>query len=186
MLNPLLPQRAKITDVRLEAPQVKVLTLKPRKEMIFEAGQFLELSLPGVGEAPFAFCSSQYNSNEFQIAVQEKGVVTSALFHKNQDSYVGVRGPYGRGFPLEKLIHKNLVIIAGGIGLAPLRSVILSILHHRSIYKKVQLLYGTKCEEHRIFEKEFPSWQKQGIDVKVTLDQCQPQWKGNIELLPPY
>lgn len=183
MFNPFLPQKAKIIDVYLDAPQVKVFTLKPEKKTIFEAGQFLELSIPKVGEAPFAFCSSQYNGKQFQIAVQEKGIVTSALFHKHQGDYVGVRGPYGHGFPLKKLVHKNLLIVAGGIGLAPLRSVILSILHRRASYKKVQLFYGTKCEEYRIFEKEFPSWQKQEIDVKVTLDQCQLQWKGDIGVI---
>jgi len=72
MLNPLLPQRAKITDVRLEAPQVKVLTLKPRKEMIFEAGQFLELSLPGVGEAPLPFAQANITVMNFKLQFKKK------------------------------------------------------------------------------------------------------------------
>lgn len=183
MHNPFLPQKAKITNVYKEAPNIKVFTLAPEKEITFQAGQFLEISLPGVGEAPLAPCSSQYKTRKLQIAVQEKGVLTQSLFRLKEGSCVGIRGPYGRGFPLEKATIHNLLIVAGGIGLAPLRSVICSILDRRSSYKKVTIFYGTRCEEFRIFEKEFPAWQKRGIEIKITLDQCLPEWKGDIGVI---
>lgn len=183
MHNPFLPQKAKIINIYNDAPGVKVFTLEPEKEIFFTAGQFLELSLPKVGEAPFAFCSSQYNSKSFQITVQEKGVLTYSLFRLKKRARVGVRGPFGRGFPLEKVRSQNLLIVAGGIGLAPLRSVIKSIIERRRVYKKVMLFYGTRCEEYRIFEREFPYWQKEGIQVKVTLDQCEPHWQGDIGVI---
>lgn len=183
MHNPFLPQKAKIINIYEDAPGVKVFTLEPSEKIGFQAGQFLEVSLPQVGEAPFAFCSSQYNPKKIQIAVQKKGVLTHSLFQLKKGDWIGVRGPYGQGFPLKECIRKNLLIVAGGIGLAPLRSVVKSIIDRRKTYKKVLVFYGTRCEEYRIFEKEFPFWRKKGIDVKVTLDQCQPEWKGDIGVI---
>jgi len=183
MKNDLIPQKAKILNVYRDAPNVKVFTIKSEKAIHFTTGQFTEVSLPGVGEAPFAFCSSQYDSKQFQITVQEKGILTDSLFKLKKGDLIGVRGPYGQGFPLEKVSQKNLLIVAGGIGLAPLRSVIKSIISKRRAYRQVQLFYGTRCEEYRIFEKEFPVWRKNKIDVRVTLDQCQPRWRGNVGVI---
>lgn len=183
MRNDLLPQKAKIVAVRREAPNVKVFTLKPERRFVFQAGQFINLAVPGVGEAPFAFCSSQYNHYQFQIAVQEKGVLTNFLFGLKKGAQVGVRGPFGRGFPLERASQKNLLIVAGGVGIAPLRSVVTSIIERREVYRKVQFFYGTRCEEYRIFESEFPRWRQKKIDLEVTLDQCQPQWHGDLGVI---
>lgn len=180
MINPFLPQRAKIINIYQDAPGTKVFTIKPRKEINFQAGQFLEISLPEIGEAPFAFCSSQYQNKKFKIAVQEKGGLTASLFKLKEGDEVAVRGPFGQGFELEKFSRKNILLIAGGIGLAPLRSVIASIIDQRKNYKKVQLFYGTRCAELRIFEKEFCDWEKNNIEIRVTLDQCDLKWHGDI------
>ncbi len=183
MRNDLLPQKARIIAVRREAPNVKVFTLKPERRLIFGAGQFVTLAIPEIGEAPFAPCSSQYQHHEFQIAVQEKGILTQFLFGLKKGRELGVRGPFGRGFPLERATQKNLLIVAGGIGIAPLRSVILSIIERRAAYQKVQIFYGTRCEEYRVFENEFSRWQQKHITIAVTLDQCLPQWHGDLGVI---
>lgn len=179
MLNPFITQKAKITNLNQDSPQVKIFTLKPEKKISFDAGQFIEISLPKIGEAPFAFCSSQYNPETFQVAIQKKGILTNSLFNLKKNEFVHLRGPYGHGFPLEKFKNHDLLLISGGIGLAPIRSVIRSIIDRRKDYKKVTIFYGTKCEESRIFENEFPIWEKQNIHIKVTLNQCQPKWQGD-------
>jgi len=183
MRNPFLPQTAKIIDIYPDAPGTKIFIIKPREKMNFHAGQFLEVSLPKIGEAPFAFCSSQYQNQKFKITVQQKGVLTESLFKLKKGSALGIRGPFGRGFPMQKLLHKNILLVAGGIGLAPLRSVIASIIDRRASYKKIQVFYGTRCSELRIFEKEFPDWEKNNIEIKVTLDQCDLKWHGDIGVI---
>lgn len=183
MRNDFLPYKAKIIHIYRDAPNVKIFTFKPTKEFTFQAGQFIELAVPQIGEAPFALCSSQYETEKFQVTIQEKGAVTRGISQLNKGASVGIRGPFGQGFPLDSGINRNILIVAGGIGLAPLRSVIKSILDKREAYQDIQILYGTRCEEYRIFEREFPYWRKKKIELQVTLDQCKPQWKGNIGVI---
>lgn len=179
-----------ITGIENQNSLVKLFTLKPedRKDIkcstddkkiikCWWPGQFIALSIPGFGEAPFAICSSPNPCSEFQVCVQKKGELTSKLFSMSIGDEIYFRGPYGNGFPVSKLSKRNLLLIAGGLGLAPLRPLIQAIINHPSEFEKVQLFSGCREEKMLLFKKEYKNWAK-NIELNLTLDIANENWNG--------
>lgn len=184
-----------ITDIEEQSPTVRLFTMKAddtkniqcaqdenRLAKCWWPGQFLILSVSGFGEAPFAICSSPSPCGEFQVCVQKKGVVTSKLFTLGIGSYVSFRGPYGNGFPLSKIKGRNILLISGGLGLAPLRPLIQLINRQPAEFKSVQLLSGSREERFMLFKKEYKLWQKY-IETDFTLDIANENWNGNVGMI---
>lgn len=147
-------------------------------------GQFVEISVMGIGEAPISISSSPTRDSTFQLAVRNVGNVTAALHGLKKGSTVGIRGPFGNGFPLEALEGKDLLLIAGGIGLFPLRSLIQYTLDSRGAFGRVSLLFGTRSPAERLFIDELATWSHSpDIEFHETVDRGDETWKGNVGVI---
>ena len=134
-------------------------------------GQFVQLWVPGVGEAPISVCSGAVDT-KLELCVHRIGRVTNALFNLNEGDWVGVRGPYGTGFPLETYKGKNLVLIAGGLGIAPIRSLLQYILSHREEFGRVIVIYGMRHSSLLLFRQEFKWYLRRGdLEVYVAAEE---------------
>jgi NAD(P)H-flavin reductase len=148
-------------------------------------GQFVEVTVPGVGEAPISVSSSPDKADAFELVVRRAGRVTAAMHGLKSGAKLGIRGPYGTHFPVDGALKgRDVVFLAGGIGLAPLRSAIQYVLNHRGDYGKVTVLYGTKTPPERLFVDELAAWAKRG-DMKYleTVDRGDSTWTGNVGVI---
>lgn len=154
-------------------------------------GQFVQLSMFGLGEAPISVSSSPTagDGDIFEICVRRAGTFTEALHHLEKGDTLGVRGPYGNGFPIDRMKANDLLLVAGGLGLVPLRSLINYVMDRREEFGNVMILLGCKTPGDRLFLDEIEKW-KQASDTgyACTVDQADPDWKGNVgvitELIP--
>ncbi len=152
-------------------------------------GQFFMAGLPGYGEAPFSISSPPDGTNRFELCIRSVGNLTRAIHRLTKGDRLWIRGPYGRGFPVEEMKNKNILFIAGGIGIVPMRSLIKTVLADKDSYGHLTLLYGIKGPDDMLFEGEMKEWAEQGLDCRVTVDRPQPGWKGHVgvvtTLIPP-
>jgi len=148
-------------------------------------GQFAEISIPGIGEAPISISSAPTSEKNFQMVIRNVGAVTNALHGLEIGDCVGIRGPFGTSFPMNNLKGKNLLFITGGIGLVPARSAILYSLQHRSDYKDVYILFGCKDPSQRLFTDEMAQWEKRpDVIFHESVDRADGHdWKGNIGVI---
>ena len=184
--NPYLPQLARIERITKETDTVKTFRLKFLKRKIknyfvFIPGQFIQVSVFGIGEAPISLSSFPFDMEFFEFSVRNVGNVTNALFELKEGDTIGIRGPYGNGYPIKKFMHKNVVMVAGGIGFPPLKSLIEYILDRRDDFGDLWLLYGAKDPTDIVFKKSLKEWKKQKkFKVLVTVDKSDNKWKGNV------
>lgn len=188
----LIPVVGVITDIRKDTPDVKTFRLvtpdgvKPFEHM---PGQCAMLSIPGVGEAMFSITSSPTNTEFMEFSIKKCGCLTSWLHQIEVGQQVTVRGPYGNGFPVETAFKgKNLLFIAGGIGLAPLRSVINYVRSHREDYGTVDIVYGSRSMDDLVDFKEIQEeWKNEkDFNVYLTIDRPQDGWDGHVGFVPAY
>lgn len=149
-----------------------------------EPGQFVEVSLFGVGESPISVCSSPTQQGSFELCVRKIGKLTSTLHRLEPGDEVGIRGPFGKGFPVSILEGNDLIMIAGGLGLAPLRSLINYVIDNRRDFGKVSILLGCNTPKSILFGDEIDQWMRR-VDVtfQCTVDRSDPDWKGNIGVI---
>ena len=156
-----------------------------REEFTFESGQFGLCSVFGVGEAPFAISSSPTRRDRLEIAVLRIGKVTNALHRLGVGAEIGFRGPYGNSFPLDFLQGKNLVFVAGGIGLSPLRSLIWNVIDNRDKYEKVDIIYGARNPADLCFKYDLDTWGKdKTVNMATTVDKGDESWTGRVGFVP--
>ena len=190
--EPLIPKVCVITDIRQDTPDVKtfrVLTLDGEKPFIHKPGQCAMLSMPGVGEALFSITSSPTNKDYVEFSIKKCGCVTSWLHAAEVGQQITVRGPYGNGFPVEtEFKGQDMLFIAGGIGLAPVRSVINYVRDNRANYGKVDIVYGSRSKDDLVFFKEIiDEWKADSsINVHLTIDREQEGWDGHVGFVPTY
>ena len=188
----LIPQIGVITDIRTETPDVKTFRVVGRDgKKLFEhmPGQCAMVSVPGVGEAMFSITSSPTNTEFQEFSIKRCGTLTDYLHNMTAGEEITVRGPYGNSFPVETALKgQNLLFIAGGIGLAPLRSVINYVLDKRDSYGAVDILYGSRSMDDLVQLKEIQEvWAKTpGVDVYLTIDREQEGWDGHVGFVPSY
>lgn len=177
-----VPRIAKVIGVRKENPEIVTLRLrfKDGKGLEFMPGQFVQVSVFGIGEAPISICSSPFEKKYFELSIRNVGNVTDALFDMKKGETIGIRGPYGKGYPMERFAGRDLVVVAGGIGFPPLASVVEYVVKKRRDYGKVSLLYGARNPGEIIFGERIKKWKKRGIDVFITVDEGDRKWKGNV------
>jgi len=170
--NPYQPIEAKLLEVIEETPTIKTFVLKPVEEIGFKTGQFMELTCPGVGEAPFTPSSSPSVKETLEFTIMKVGGVTAALHELKPGAILGLRGPFGRGYPLEDFEGKEVLIVGGGVGLAPLRSLLLTLLEERKKYKKIMLCYGARSPKDIVYKGCISGWceMKRELDVRLTVD----------------
>ncbi len=179
-----LPIQARIVNIRPMTALEKLFTveLPGGLSLGHEPGQFVELSVFGVGEAPISISSSPSRSNgTLELCVRRVGDLTNVLHAMQVGSVVGIRGPFGRPFPLKSFQGKDLLFAIGGLGLAPARSVINQVLDERGKYGRVTLLYGARTPSELLFTDELETWSQRGdIEVLVTVDRGDESWTGNV------
>jgi len=180
------PRPAELVKVNELTPREKVFEfrLKDGKALGHRPGQFVEVSVIGIGEAPISVSSSPTRDGTFQLAIRNVGDVTNALHNLKKGAIVGIRGPFGNGFPLEALEGKDILFIAGGIGLFPLRSLVQYVLDNRSSFGKVILLFGARSPAERLFVDELAAWSKNPeLEFQETVDVGDESWKGNVGVI---
>ncbi len=184
--NPYQPETARIVRNKPLAKNVELFQVRPlaTEEKFFNylPGQFMEVSIPGAGEAPFSISSSPTRRGLIEFCIRKVGTVTEAIFNLSDGDTIGLRGPYGNGFPMDDLVNKDLLFVAGGLGMAPLRSLFLYCLDKRHEFGDINFLHGAKEPEEMLFKDEFLSLKKRA-DLKcfATVDKDETgQWSEDI------
>ncbi|HIU33325.1 MAG TPA: FAD/NAD(P)-binding protein [Candidatus Pullichristensenella excrementigallinarum] len=193
MNNNLIPMVGVVTAVRVDTPDIKTFRVeRPEGGKCFEhmPGQCAMLSIPGVGEAMFSITSSPTVKDYQEFSIKKCGCLTTWLHQMDVGQQILIRGPYGKCFPVEtELKGKDLLFIAGGVGLAPLHSVINYVLDKRENYGKVDVVYGSRSKEDLLDLEEIQnSWMdpKNNVDVHLTIDRAQEGWDGHVAFVPTY
>ena len=190
--EPLIPMIAVVTDIRVDTPDVKtfrVTGLDGKKPFLHIPGQCAMLSMPGVGEALFSITSSPTDQEFLEFSIKKCGCVTDWLHGMEPGQQITLRGPYGNGFPVDTEFRgKDLVFIAGGIGLAPLRSVIRYVRANRDQYGQVDIVYGARSKEDLVDYPEIvEQWRREeDLGVHLTIDREQTGWDGHVGFVPGY
>ena len=147
-------------------------------------GQFVEVSIPGIGESPISISSSPTRDENFQLAVRNVGSVTQSIHDTREGDILGIRGPFGNGFPLDTLKAKDILLIAGGIGLFPLRSLVQYVLDKKEQFGKIIILLGSRTPAERMFVDEVAEWGAiPGVELMETVDKGDENWKGNVGVI---
>ncbi len=182
-----LPEMARLAQVEQVTALEKLFTIElpDGHSLGHEPGQFVMLSVLGVGEAPISITSSPSRSNgTFELCVRRAGDVTSALHGMKVGERVGVRGPFGHGFPVEKMRGKDVLFAPGGLGLAPLRSLINQVLDERGSFGRVVILYGAKRPDELLFRAELDEWvARDDVECYITVDRGDETWDGHVGVI---
>lgn len=188
--NVYLPHIAVIEKIIDETPGVRTFHFKFKDEKLqqeftFDSGQFGEYSVFGIGEAPFCISSSPTRHDHLEFAVQSVGRVTKALHRLSVGAEIGFRGPYGNSFPLDFMEGKSLVFVGGGIGLAPLRSLIWNAIDNREKYKNIDIIYGARSPSDLCFKYDLDAWGKnKTVSMVTTVDKGNENWTGRVGFVP--
>lgn len=187
--RPMQSYWAEIVEIQPEAPGVGTYWLKfldptLQSSYRFAPGQFNMLGVPGLGESAISISSSPDASERVGHTIRFVGNVTHAISRMKVGDVVGVRGPFGTAWPINKLKGQDLVLAAGGIGLPPLRSALYTIMNHRQDYGRVVVLYGARTPQDLQFTREYKEWEKAGVELMVTVDRADDTWKGLVGVVP--
>jgi len=194
MQNPYVPYPVVIHKITVEneARDIKTFELvfrntEDREKFDFRCGQFAELSVLGAGESPIGIASSPMDKEFVQFTVKRMGVVTTALHNLEEGDTIGVRGPYGNGFPMDLLEGSNVVVVAGGFAFTTLRSLINYILHseNRKRFGKLTVIYGARSPGELIYKYDLEAWGKRkDVELHVTVDAGDEGWTGLVGYVP--
>jgi NAD(P)H-flavin reductase len=181
----MVPRLFRLADRRQDTADTFTMMLEPTDNVVLEfiPGQFTMLSAFGVGEVPISVSSAANADGPLQHTIRDVGAVTHALSNTTVGDVVGIRGPYGTGWDVADGEGGDVVLVAGGIGLAPLRPAVLEVLRHRQRYGKVVLLYGARSPEAVLYSDELRRWDNLGVEVLVTVDYGTPEWMGRVGLV---
>lgn len=188
--NPWHAHLATIDDVQPEIATVATYRLKlvdseTAREYRFQPGQFNMLYLPGCGEVAISLSSSPASAGQYLLhTIRVVGRVTEAIARLQVGDRIAVRGPFGTPWPIDQCLGRDVIIVAGGIGLAPLRPLIYEILGRRGHFGRVVLLVGARSPDLLLYASELAHWIGQGIEVELTVDRADDRWTGNVGVVP--
>jgi NAD(P)H-flavin reductase len=186
-MNPTLymPIPATIERITAETPDIKTYTIRPDEPIPFKAGQFVELAVPGIGEAPFTPSSSPRISDHMEITIMRTGRVTDWLDTMEVGGEVGVRGPMGRAYPIDDFHGREILIVGGGCGVGPLRSLLLALVEDLDKYARIIVRYGARTPDSIVFrDAQMHGWNQGGaLDVMLTVDEGNPGWDGHVGMI---
>jgi NAD(P)H-flavin reductase len=187
--DPHCPHPALVRAVEPETPGVATFRIefqdRRRQETYrIRPGQFNMLYLPGVGEVPISVSVTPDEGPGIGHTIRFVGRVTHAIAALRPGAVIGLRGPYGRGWPLGQLIGRDVLLVAGGLGLAPLRPLVQALLTQRTRYGRLILVYGARQPADLLYQREYPDWQRRGMEVLVTVDRADPSWRGRVGVVP--
>jgi NAD(P)H-flavin reductase len=176
-----LPAAAVVERVTRISDSERFFVLRPiGVSFSFDPGQFFMAGLPGWGEAPFSVASPAARDGSIEFCIKAVGNLTNAIHKLKKGSRLWVRGPFGRGFKVGKLKHRDILFIAGGIGIVPMRALIMEVLAKRPSFGRLTLLYGCKSPDGMLFVNEIDGWRGSGLDVTLSIDKKHRSWKGRV------
>jgi NAD(P)H-flavin reductase len=159
--------------------QIRIMDRDQRRRFSFQPGQFVMVELPGYGEVPISISSPPSVHGQFELCIRKAGIVTGALHRARRGARVGIRGPFGTYFPMEKMKAHNILLIAGGLGLAPLRAPVFHVIENRADYEDVHILYGAKRPEQLLFDYKYDEWNRiDDINLRVIVEEADENWTG--------
>lgn len=188
-VNPYRPWPARITSIMdltsaEKLFEVRIIDPVAREAFMHTAGQFVEVSIFGVGEAPFSISSAPSKHGFIELCIRNTGSVTSALHEKQCGDIIGIRGPFGRGFPFEEMKGSDILLVAGGLGIAPLKSLINHIHDERHEFGNVIILYGSRNPSEVMFRQQFEMWKhRKDFELIMTVDEADETWDGEVGLV---
>ncbi|NOQ46929.1 MAG: oxidoreductase [Desulfobulbaceae bacterium] len=163
--------------------QIQIVDPRERKNFNFRPGQFVMLELPGIGEAPFSISSSPIRQGDLELCIRKVGKMTSFLDRVKRGTKVGISGPFGTHFPVEEMVGNDILLIAGGLGIVPLRSPIMSVLENRSRYGLVDIIYGAREPLELLFTYQYETWKQFDINLDIIVDKADEKWTGPVGLI---
>ncbi|MEE9904397.1 FAD/NAD(P)-binding protein [Chlorobium sp.] len=181
--------KCRITNIVSLTEQEKLFRLRivdPEERRIFrfKPGQFIMLELPGFGDVPISISSSNSNHEFIELCIRKAGHVTSALFRIEPGMHVAIRGPFGSSFPMDEMAGHHVLLIAGGLGIAPLRAPLFWINEHRDRFRDVHLLYGAKEPSQLLFSYQFEEWKTiSHIRLQTIVEHADAEWKGSTGMI---
>jgi NAD(P)H-flavin reductase len=187
MVDPFVPQPYRVGRVRRELRDIVTLELTPLsgERPDYQPGQFNMLYAFGVGEVAISMSGDPTASGGYVHSVRDVGAVSGAIAKLQAGAMLGVRGPYGTAWPCEAAVGSDVVFVAGGLGLAPLRPAIYHVLAHRARYGRVILLYGTRSPPDILYRHELERWRHRlDVDISITVDRADTGWRGNVGVVP--
>jgi NAD(P)H-flavin reductase len=173
---------SRLTDME-NLYRVRIMDQNERKRFSFRPGQFVMLEIPGIGEAPFGISSSPSSRDDIELCIRKAGNLTNYLARADRGMRVGLRGPFGTWFPMETMHGQNILLIAGGLGLAPLRSPIAYVQENRTLFNQVDVIYGAKTPSQLLFTYQYDLWRRDDIGLSVIVEKGDPAWTGPIGLI---
>jgi NAD(P)H-flavin reductase len=184
-VDPYCPHPAIIRSIVPEVPGVVTYRVEFADEALREAfrsepGQFNMVYLPGVGEVAISISGGSDEGPGIAHTIRAVGRVTNALERLRPGSAIGVRGPYGRGWPVREARGRDVLLVAGGLGLAPLRPAVMALLADRAQYGRLTLVYGARTPTDRLYRAEYEDWERRGMTVMVTVDRGDADWQGDV------
>lgn len=163
---------------------IKILNDADRERFFFLPGQFVMIELPGYGEVPISISSSTSNKGFIELCIRKAGTVTTMLHNAQRGAKVGIRGPFGTHFPMGSMKGNNVLLIAGGLGLAPLRAPIFHVTENRSDYDQVHILYGTKEPSQLLFDYQYEQWRRiDGVNLSIIVEKPDANWNGEVGMI---
>jgi NAD(P)H-flavin reductase len=178
--DPMLPRAARVLRRRRDGPQIWTLEIAADAETPFAPGQFNMLTAFGVGEVPISLSGDPARPDRLLHTIRAVGPVSSALAGLSPGAPLGLRGPFGAAWPIAEMPGRDVVIVAGGLGLAPLRPVLYHLVAERGRYGRVLLLYGTRGPGDILFRRELEAWKQDDIDIEITVDHATAAWHGHV------
>jgi NAD(P)H-flavin reductase len=179
--NPYRPVRAPLVEVIDETPNIKTFVMKPEETIPWVTGQFVEVAVPGLGESPFTPSSNQRDTDRLEVTVMKAGLVTAKMHELEAGVDLGLRGPLGKGYPLESFEKRPILILGGGVGMAPLRSLLLALLNEKERWERIVFCYGAKTPQDLVFRRMYDEWGRtEGLEFHVTIDKPAEGWTGHV------
>jgi sulfhydrogenase subunit gamma (sulfur reductase) len=180
------PVMARILDVAEMTSDVKLIKVERPKDFSYSPGQFLMASVWGAGEVPISITSTDGVHKEIELCIRKVGLVTSALHNLKRGDLLGIRGPLGNRFPIETALGKDILFVAGGIGLAPLRSLVNFVLARKGDFGRVAIIYGSRNPSEVLFKDDLRNWSEKGMYITVTIDRKAEGWKQRVGLVTEF
>lgn len=181
-----LPSGAEIIDIMKMTDNIKLFTIKPQRPFPYKPGEFIMLSLWGKGEVPISITSTYGFHKYLELCIRRVGYITEAIHMLRPSDEIGIRGPFGNSFPVEEARGKDIIFVAGGLGIAPLRPLIHMVMNDKKQFKRVALVSGSCTPSDILFKDDINTWQKKGMQVFLTCDKKDMDWDGNIGLVTDY
>ncbi len=187
--NALWPHPATVLSIRTEAPDVATFSLRfqdpeRQRHYLVQPGQFNMIYVRGVGEVPISVSSGPEEGTGIGHTIRFTGRVTNVIGKLLPGAVVGLRGPYGRGWPIARARGRDILLVTGGLGLAPMRPVVRALLADRGRYGRLILLHGARQPADLLYVSEYPEWERLGMELMITVDRADETWHGRVGVVP--